>query len=240
MVFPELNVTGIMKSPDVKEMSEEITGESVRRIAGIASNTGLTIGFGFIECGEPLPYNAYCFVDQNGSIICHYRKNHIPKLEVPFWQGYDNRPVFEMFGRKCALAICWDATKKDLINYYASQGVDLLIMPHGWDADPLDINNRVLDGATLDELLELKNKGRLKGWKTHDEMKDFFYSYVPEYSRKYGVEIIFVNQAGQPHPCLKLEGPSFALNSAGEIEVESQTGNETVLYCNLDLAGKSD
>ena len=156
VVFPELNVTGIMKSPDVKEMSEEVAGESVRRIADIASDNGLTIGFGFIECGEPLPYNAYCIVDHHGSIICHYRKNHIPKLEIPFWQGYDNHPVFEMFGRKCALAICWDATKKNLIEYYSSQGVELLILPHGWDADPLDSNGNALNENTWDELLELK------------------------------------------------------------------------------------
>ena len=69
-------------------------------------------------------------------------------------------------------------------------------------------------------------------------MKDFFYSYIPDYSRKYGMEIIFVNQTGQPHPCLKFEGPSFALGRTGEIAVESCDGNETILYCNLDLAQK--
>ena len=239
VVFPELTIQGIVKLPGVKDLAESIDGESVRQISAIASEAGLAIGFGFIERAEPLPFNAYCIVNDKGSIVCHYRKNYIPKLEIPFWQGYDNHPVFEFLGHKCALAICWDATNKDLIEYYASQGVELLILPHGWDADPLDVNDNALDTATMDELQELQKNGLLKGWKTHDQMKQFFLSYIPEYSRKHGMEIVFINQAGQPHPCLKFEGPSFVINRAGEIVAQSRDGNETILYCDLDLEQKS-
>lgn len=234
VAFPELTVSGIMKMPEVKEFAEPADGPSVRRVRAISRSLGIAIGFGFTERAEPLPRNAYCLAGKGGEVAGIYRKMHIPKLEVPFWQGGDESPVFELLGRRWAVAICWDATYPELLAGYAREGADVVLMPHAWDADPLDTSGEPLGSAHLPELEEHRRAGRLGGWKTHHQMRDHFYSYIPDYAREHGFAVLFVNQCGQPHPCLRFEGPTFAVDRAGEVLVETEDGGEQLLYAELE------
>jgi predicted amidohydrolase len=151
-VFPELTVHGIHKDERIWQLSESLDGPSVRRVCEIARAAGLFLGFGFSEKAEPLPYNAYCVATPEGRLAGVHRKNAIPYLEVPYWQGHRERPVFEVAGRRFAVAICWDATQEELLAHYGHQRADVVLMPHAWDADPLDTEGSLLKHGTILEL----------------------------------------------------------------------------------------
>ncbi|OGF99608.1 MAG: hypothetical protein A3F83_13690 [Candidatus Glassbacteria bacterium RIFCSPLOWO2_12_FULL_58_11] len=233
IAFPELTVSGIFKHPDVKRIAEPADGPSVRRVAGLARSLEMYIGFGFSEKAEPLPRNAYCIADPRGRIVALYRKNYIPRLEVPFWQGGKEHPVFQVAGKRLAIAICWDATQEELLQYYARNRAEIVLMPHAWDSDPLDPEGRELNYNSMQELIALAEAGKLAGWKSHAEMKKYFYSYIPVYARKYRFAAWFVNQAGRPHECLKFVGPAFVTDRQGRILAETRNDREGLIFADI-------
>src|SRR5512136_497186 len=105
IVFPELAVTGIYKDPRLWDLAESIDGPSVHFLQELARQHDLAIGAGFTEKAEGKPYNAYCVMGPSGEIAGIYRKNYIPKLEVPFWQGHSSRPVFKALRWRMGVSI---------------------------------------------------------------------------------------------------------------------------------------
>jgi predicted amidohydrolase len=64
-------------------------------------------------------------------------------------------------------------------------------------------------------------------------MRDQFYAYVPQRAREHGFTALFVNQSGQPHPALRFEGPSFAVDPRGRILAETRDGSEQMLLAEI-------
>ncbi len=232
--FPELTITGIYKDDPVWTLAEDLDGPSVRRARDIARSAGVWLGFGFTERASPLPYNAYCVAAPDGQLAGVYRKNCIPRLEVPWWQGHSERPLFDVAGRRTGVAICWDTTQPDLLADYGARGAKIVLMPHAWDADPLAADGVDLPHDSMAELYEHQRAGRLAGWRTHDEMRAQFYGYIPQRARENGFWALFINQAGQPHPAVRIEGPTFAVNPAGEVVAETQNGAEQIVFAQID------
>ncbi len=232
--FPELTITGIYKDDRVHDLAEDLEGPQVRKALAIARRTGLWLGFGFTERGAPLPYNAYCVGGPDGRLAGVYRKNCIPKLEVPWWQGDSRRPVFDVAGKRTAVAICWDTTQPELLAEYGARGAEIVVMPHAWDADPLAADGTELPHDTMAELYEHASRGRLAGWRTHDEMRDQFYRYIPQRAKENGYWALFVNQSGQPHRAVRIVGPTFAVNPDGEVVAATRDGSEQIVWVEVD------
>jgi predicted amidohydrolase len=232
-VFPELSVTGIYKDDRVWQLAEDGDGPSIRKMGEIARRHALFIGFGFTEKADSLPYNAYCIVGPDGSVAGIYRKNCIPKLEVPWWQGHCGRPVFSIAGRRFAVALCWDTTQPALLAEYGKQQVETVLMPHAWDADPLGLDGKELKHDSMAELLDHYQNGRLGGWQSHDGMLEQFLRYIPLRARENRFYALFVNQSGRPHETLHFAGPTFAVNPEGKLIACTQNGSEQVLYVTL-------
>jgi predicted amidohydrolase len=233
VVFPELSVTGIYKDDRVWDLAEDADGPSVHRMQDIARRLGLFVGFGFTERAQPLPYNAYCVAGPDGAPAGIYRKNCIPKLEVAWWQGHNERPVFDVAGRQFAVAICWDTTQPDLLAEYGRERAEVVLMPHAWDADPLGADGKALDHNSMDELFEDYRTGKMCGWESHDGMLSQFLGYIPSRARENGFYALFVNQSGRPHEALRLEGPTFAVDPRGEVLVCTETGEEQMLFVEI-------
>jgi predicted amidohydrolase len=234
VVFPELTISGIYKDPKVWELAQSLDGPSVRAALDLSRAEGLYIGFGFTErAPEGLPYNAYAVAAPRGELAGVYRKNYIPHLEVPFWQGHRERPVFDLGGRRFAVAICWDNTEEELLAHYGRAGARVVLMPHAWDADPLDHAGKPLEHRTILELYEHHQHGRLGGWASHDAMRDQFLAYIPLRAKAHDFYALFVNQAGQPHPAIRFEGPSFAVDPQGKLLACTCDGAEQMLYVDV-------
>jgi len=182
---------------------------------------------------EPLPFNAYCVATPEGRLAGVQRKKTIPDLEMPYWRGDAERRVFELAGRSFGVAICWDATQDGLLAHFGRHRAEVVLMPHAWDADPLDTRGGLLKHDTIEKLFEHLRCGRLGGWATHDAMRDQFYAYVPQRARDHRFTALFVNQSGQPHPALRFEGPFFAVSPRGEILAETTDGSEQMLFVEI-------
>jgi len=233
VVFPELTLTGIYKDNRVWELAEDLDGPSVRAACGIAERHRVIIGFGFTERARPLRHNAYCIAGPDGKVAGVYRKNCIPRLEVEWWQGHHERPVFEVGGKRFAIAICWDTAQERLLAEYGRERVEVVLMPHAWDADPLDSDGNELHHETMAELYEDQRTGRLAGWRDHDGMLRQFLSYIPARAMENRFHALFVNQCGHPHPALRFEGPTFAVEPGGSILASTRSSAEQMICVDI-------
>lgn len=234
VLFPELSASGMYKNEKAREVAEELDGKSSSSVGRLCRQLRIAIGFGVIERAKPLPFNTYCIIDSTGNALVRYRKINIPKLERPYFQGGMGKPVFDLLGMRSAVATCWDTTNDGLLGEYAARNVELLIAPHAWDADPVDERGTVIDVDTMEELYATAQSGGIARWLTHDEMRDYFYSYVPAFSRRHRLTTCFVNQTGQPHPDVKFVGPSFAVDEGGSILTATPDESERLVYVSLD------
>ena len=234
-LFPELTVTGIYKDERVWKLAETLDGASVRALQDLARELRLAIGAGFTEEADGKPLNAYCLIEPGGEIAGVYRKNYIPKLEVPFWQGHSGRPVFSVLGRRTGVAICWDNKYPELHGHYLSQGVQLIVMPYAWDSDALDGEGRVIDYSSMEEIVQYHQETGNYTWKTHDQMRDEFYAYIPQLARDGQFYALFINQSGRPHPSIQFVGPSFVAGPDGKILVGTRDGSEQMLIVELPV-----
>jgi predicted amidohydrolase len=235
IVFPELTITGIYKDTKVWEGAEPLSGPALRAVRAMARGAGMLIGVGLSEKTDGKPFNTYCVINPDGEVAGVYRKNHIPKLEIPFWQGHSGRPVFTVLGAKMGVSICWDNKYPELLEHYRKQEVRLVLMPHAWDSDALDASGNVIDYDSMEEIVRLHQQTGHRVWKTHDQMREEFYSYIPQLARENRFFALFVNQAGQPHPSIHFAGPTFAVDPLGKIIVETRNGAEQVLLADLDV-----
>jgi predicted amidohydrolase len=236
VAFPELCVSGICKDERLASVTESLEGPSVAFVRGLARRLGLAISFGFSEKADGLPHNAYAVVEPDGRLAGVYRKNQIPVLEVPFWQGHSDRPVFDALGRRLAVSICWDNKYPDLLAHYAREGADIVLMPHAWDADALDDEGHVIDYQSMEEIVEYRRRAGGLRWKTHNQMRDDFYAYIPGLAREGAFWALFVNQSGRPHDCLDFVGPSFVVDPSGRVAAETRDGGEQLVFASLGEA----
>jgi len=236
VAFPELCVSGICKDERLPSVTESLDGPSVASVRSLARRLGLAIGFGSSERADGMPLNAYPVVSPDGTLAGVYRKNHIPVLEVPFWQGHSARPVFSVLGRRVAVSICWDNKYPELLAHYARGGAEIVLMPHAWDSDALDEDGRVIDYQSMDEIVRYLGRTGSLRWKTHDQMRDDFYGYVPALAREGCFWALFVNQAGRPHECLDFVGPSFVVDPSGGVVAETRDGSEQLVFASLGEA----
>jgi predicted amidohydrolase len=233
VAFPELCVPGICKDERLAGVTESLDGLSVAFVRALARRLGLAIGFGFSERADGLPYNAYAVVEPDGTLAGVYRKNHIPKLEVPFWRAHAGRPTFEVLGRRVAVSLCWDNKYPELLEHYAREGAEVVIMPHAWDSDALDEEGRVIDYDSMEEIVAYRERtGRMR-FKTHDQMRDDFYGYIPALARENRFWALFVNQSGRPHECLEFLGPSFVVDPTGRVVAETHDGGEQLVLATV-------
>jgi predicted amidohydrolase len=237
VVFPELCVSGICKDERLDSVTEDLDGPSVASVRALARDLGLAIGFGFSERAQGKPRNAYAVVEPDGALAGVYRKNHIPELEVPFWQEHAERPVFPALGRRMAVAICWDNKYPELLAHYARQGAQVVLMPHAWDSDALDEQGRVIDYHSMDEIAAYLRRTGAMRWKTHDQMRDDFYTYIPGLARDGRFWAVFVNQSGRPHECLDFVGPSFVVDPTGRVVAETRDGTEQLVFATIGDTG---
>jgi predicted amidohydrolase len=233
VAFPELCVPGICKDERLASVTEALDGASVASVRSLARRLAIGIGFGFSEKADGRPYNAYAVVEPDGTLAGVYRKNHVPRLEAPFWQGHTDQPTFSALGRRFAISICWDNKYPELLAHYAREGADVVLMPHAWDADALDEEGRVIDYDSMEEIVAYRQRTGGMRWKSHDEMRDDFYEYIPALARENGFWALFVNQSGRPHECLEFRGPSFVVGPAGQAVAETRDGSEQLVLATV-------
>ncbi|WP_373475561.1 N-carbamoylputrescine amidase [Sphingorhabdus sp.] len=120
---------------------------SVRAMAKLAKQLGVAIPTSFFERDGTHFYNTMAMIDADGAILGTYRKSHIPdgpgyQEKYYFRPGNTGFKVWDVFGTRIGVGICWDQWYPECARAMALMGAELLFYPTAIGAEPQD--------ATLD------------------------------------------------------------------------------------------
>ncbi|QHT70984.1 nitrilase [Rhodocytophaga rosea] len=231
VAFHECSVTGYtfarrLSKDQLLKVSEYIPeGKTVERLTAISKENNITILAGLFEKDhENKIYKSYVCVNENG-LVANYRKLH-PFINPHITPG-DRYVVFDLFGWKCGILICYDNNIIENVRATALLGADIIFMPHVTMCTPstrpgagfVDASlwrNREKDPTSLRlEFDSMKGRGWLMKW-------------LPARAYDNAIYAIFSNPIGMDDDQLK-NGCSMILDPFGDVISECRSlGDEVV------------
>ena len=225
VAFHECSITGYtfarnLSRDQMLELAEFIPdGPSIGKLTEISAKNSIVILAGLFEKdAEGKLYKAYVCVDHRG-LVAKYRKLH-PFIN-PFLTPGDQYCVFDLFGWKCGILICYDNNIIENVRATRLLGADVIFMPHvtmctpstrpgAGFVDPLLWENRESDPTSL----RLEFDG-MKG-------RDWLMKWLPARAYDNGVYVIFSNPIGMDDTQLK-NGCSMIIDPFGDVIAECRT-----------------
>ncbi len=244
IAFHECSITGYsfarrLSREQMLDLSEIIPdGESIHRLRAIAEKNKITLLAGLFEKDiHDDIYKAYVCVDKNG-LLAKHRKLH-PFVNKNIKPG-NEYTVFDLFGWKCGILICYDNNIIENVRATKLLGADILFMPHvtmctpstrpgAGFVDPALWNNREADPTSLRlEFDGLKGRSWLMKW-------------LPARAYDNALYAVFSNPIGMDDDQLK-NGCSMILDPYGDILAECRSFSDEYAIANfaedkLKLAG---
>jgi len=244
VAFHECSVTGYtfarkLDRSQMLDLAEPIPeGESIKELIRIAERHKIAVLAGLFEkdADENL-FKAYVCVDKNG-VVARYRKLH-PFIN-PYLTPGNRYCVFDLYGWKCGILICYDNNIIENVRATALLGADIIFMPHvtmctpstrpgAGFVDPKLWNNRENDPTSL----RLEFDG-MKG-------RQWLMKWLPSRAYDNGVYVVFSNPIGMDDDQLK-NGCSMIIDPFGDVVAECRKlGDEvvtaTLIPENLMLSG---
>jgi predicted amidohydrolase len=225
IAFHECSVTGYtfarhLSKEQLLELSELIPeGESISLLQTIARKNNIAILAGLFEKDHnDNLFKAYVCVDRNG-LIAKYRKLH-PFIN-PYLTPGNQYCVFDLYGWKCGILICYDNNIIENVRATKLLGADIIFMPHvtmctpssrpgAGFVDPSLWMNRESDPTSL----RLEFDG-MKG-------RDWLMKWLPARAYDNGVYVVFSNPIGMDHDQLK-NGCAMIIDPFGDVIAECRT-----------------
>jgi predicted amidohydrolase len=225
IAFHECSITGYsfarkLSRDQMLDICESIPdGESIRRLQSIAEKNKITVLAGLFEKdSKDDMYKAYVCVDKTG-VLAKHRKLH-PFVNKYILQG-NSYTVFDLFGWKCGILICYDNNIIENVRATKLLGADIIFMPHvtmctpstrpgAGFVDPTLWEKRETDPTSLRmEFDGLKGRAWLMKW-------------LPARAYDNAVYAIFSNPVGMDDDQLK-NGCSMILDPFGDILAECRS-----------------
>ena len=222
VAFHECSVTGYtfarhLSREQMLDIAEFVPdGPSVKRLQAIAAENNVTVLAGLFEKDkENNLHKPYVAVDKSG-VIAKHRKIH-PFINPNLTPG-NAYTIFELYGWKCGILICYDNNVIENVRATALLGADIIFMPHvtmctpstrpgAGFVDPKLWENRHTDPTSLRaEFDGLKGRAWLMKW-------------LPARAYDNGVYAVFSNPIGMDDDQLK-NGCSMILDPFGDIIAE--------------------
>ena len=219
IAFHECSITGYtfarqLSKEQMLTLAEFIPeGESIEALKTIASKHNIVILAGLFEKdAQDNLFKAYVCVDKNG-LVAKFRKLH------PFINSYltpgNEYCVFELFGWKCGILICYDNNIVENVRATKLLGADIIFMPHvtmctpstrpgAGFVDPKLWENRETDPTSL----RLEFDG-LKG-------REWLMKWLPARAYDNAIYAVFSNAIGMDDDQLK-NGCSMIIDPFGDI-----------------------
>ena len=232
IAFHECSITGYtfalhLSKQQMLDIAEFIPdGPSIQQLTEISRKHDIVILAGLFEkdANDNL-FKAQVCVDQNG-LVAKYRKLH-PFVNPHILPG-DKYVVFDLFGWKCSILICYDNNIIENVRAVKLLGADIVFMPHvtmctpstrpgAGFVDPKLWENREADPTTLRQEFDgLKGRAWLMKW-------------LPARAYDNAVYAIFSNPVGMDDDQLK-NGCSMIIDPFGDIIAECRSfDNEIVI-----------
>ena len=225
IAFHECSVTGYTfarhlskeQMTDIAEIIPE--GKSVRKLIEIAGKINIVILAGLFEKDRKGKlYKTYICVGKDG-LIARFRKLH-PFVNQWLTPG-DSYCVFDLYGWKCGILICYDNNIIENVRATTMLGADIIFMPHvtmctpstrpgAGFVDPELWKNRESDPTSL----RIEFDG-LKG-------REWLLKWLPSRAYDNGIYLLFSNTIGMDDDQLK-NGCSMIIDPFGDIIAECRT-----------------
>ena len=232
VAFHECSITGYsfarhLSKQQMLEMAEFIPeGPSVKELTQFAKESGIIILAGLFEKdADDNLFKAYVCVGPEG-LIAKYRKLH-PFINPHLTAG-NEYVIFDLFGWKCSILICYDNNIIENVRAVKLLGADIVFMPHvtmctpstrpgAGFVDPELWKNREADPTTLrQEFDSLKGRAWLMKW-------------LPARAYDNAIYAVFTNAIGMDDDQLK-NGCSMIIDPFGDIVAECRSfDNEFVV-----------
>ena len=118
---------------------------SVRAMQALAGKLKVAIPTSFFERDGHHYYNTVAMIGPDGAIMGTYRKSHIPdgpgyEEKYYFRPGNDGFKVWDVFGARLGLGICWDQWYPECARVMALMGAEVLLYPTAIGSEPYDAN----------------------------------------------------------------------------------------------------
>ena len=116
---------------------------SVIAMKALARQLKVAIPTSFFERDGHHYYNTLAMIDADGEIMGTYRKSHIPdgpgyEEKYYFRPGNDGFKVWDVFGTRIGVGICWDQWYPECARVMALLGAELLFYPTAIGSEPYD------------------------------------------------------------------------------------------------------
>jgi N-carbamoylputrescine amidase len=116
---------------------------SVIAMQALAAKLKVAIPTSFFERDGHHYYNTLAMIDASGQIIGTYRKSHIPdgpgyEEKFYFRPGNDGFKVWDVFGARIGIGICWDQWYPEVARCLALLGAEVLFYPTAIGSEPKD------------------------------------------------------------------------------------------------------
>ena len=108
---------------------------SVQAMQELAAKLRVAIPTSFFERDGHHYYNTLAMIGPDGAIMGSYRKSHIPdgpgyEEKYYFRPGNDGFKVWDVFGARIGVGICWDQWYPECARVMALKGAEVLFYPH--------------------------------------------------------------------------------------------------------------
>ncbi len=130
IVFPEMNLTGYVAGPDIKNISRNITQDVSRPFSNLAKNFNITILVGLAQKTIHNKIYASHLVFHPDSSFESYQKIHTAPFEKKYFTAGNEIKIFESQGLKFGIQLCYDAHFPELSLAMALNEIDVIFIPH--------------------------------------------------------------------------------------------------------------
>ncbi|MGZ3810551.1 MAG: nitrilase-related carbon-nitrogen hydrolase [Mucilaginibacter sp.] len=235
IAFHECSITGYsfamhFSKHQMLDLAEFIPdGPSIKKLTAIAKEFNIVILAGLFEKdGDDKIYKAQVCVDKNG-LVAKYRKLH-PFINRHLTPG-DQYVIFDLFGWKCSILICYDNNIIENVRAVKLLGADIIFMPHvtmctpstrpgAGFVDPVLWQNREADPTTLRQEFDgLKGRAWLMKW-------------LPARAYDNAIYAIFSNPIGMDDDQLK-NGCSMIIDPFGDVIAECRSFDNEIAMASL-------
>lgn len=220
--FHECSITGYtfarhLSKEQMLDLAEYIPeGKSIQRLSEIARKHNMVVLAGLFEKDkEDKIYKGYVCVDKDG-LIAKYRKLH-PFINPHITPG-NSYCVFDLFGWKCGILICYDNNIIENVRATNLLGADIVFMPHVTMCTP---SSRPGAGFVDPKLWENREKDPTSLRIEFDGMKgrDWLMKWLPSRAYDNAIYLVFSNPIGMDDDQLK-NGCSMIIDPFGDVIAE--------------------
>lgn len=231
VAFHECSITGYtfarhLNKEELAEIAEPIPdGGSVRALIRMAGELDIVILAGLFEkTNDGKMYKAYVCVNGSG-LIAKYRKLH-PFINPHLTPG-DGYMIFDLFGWKCGILICYDNNIIENVRATTLLGADIIFMPHVTMCTPSPRPGAGFVDADLwkDPIV---NANILRAEFDGPKGRNWLMKWLPARAYDNAIYAVFANPIGMDDDQLK-NGCSMILDPFGDIIAECRSLSDEVV-----------